>query len=164
MKKVLAFIMCLGIAISAVGCGGDSGGSSNGGTGDLSRPENTSSLAATTGTIDVEIAGCKIVKDVKDNDAVLITYKFTNNTSKKQNFRFAVNPQVKQGENILEAAVVSEATGFDATLGTKNLENGESIEVYVGYILKDTTTPIDVTCKRLAGEDKTDVTGQLTLE
>lgn len=160
MKKFLALILCLSFGLTIVGCGGDS----DGGTTPTPPPASPSSAVKTTGSLKLEIVSASLAKDTSDADAVIVTYKFENGTSKKQNFKFAVGTKVKQGDETLTPAVVAQSDNYDPSLVTKNIENGTSLEVKVAYLLSDTTTPLDVTCTPQSGEDKNPITLQLTLE
>lgn len=158
MKKLVALIMCLVVSFAVVGCGGDSGSEKT-----PSAPSNTSSLVSTTGSISAEVLSARLVKDTKGLDAVLVKIKYENGTSKKQNFKFSVNCQAKQGDTTLTAAVVPPTDTYVPQLITQNIEPGASLEIECSFLLKDTTTPIDVTCKPLAGEKKEAISKQLPL-
>lgn len=163
MKKFIAFIMCAALSIGFVGCG-DKDSSSNQNTSSKDdTPKETSSIVATTGSLAIDIVSTELTKDKNDADSVFVNIKFTNNTSKKQNFKYSVGIKAKQGEKMLSPAIIAENEKYKPSLITKNIEPGESLEIKVAYVLNDKTTPIDVMCKPNSGENKDEITKQLKL-
>jgi len=154
MKKVLALILCLVVCLSFVACGDEEGTS---GTSSVSPTEKT------VGSISVEILSAKVVKDTQNNDAVIVEYKFKNDTQKDLGFKFATKVVIKQGDQILKNAVVTPSDTFDSGTATKYIKPGEETIAQAAYSLVDTTTPLDVSVTPIHGEDKTEITKQLPL-
>lgn len=163
MKKFIAFIMCAALSVGFAGCGDKDSSSNQNNSSKAETPKETSSIVATTGSLKIDIVSTELTKDKNDADSVFVNIKFTNNTSKKQNFKYSVGIKAKQGENVLSPAIIAENDKYQPSFMTKNIEPGESLELKAAYVLKDKTTPIDVICKPSSGENKDEITKQLPL-
>lgn len=143
MKKVLSLALVILMVLALTACGGESNGSDN---------------IVKIGDYEAVYKGSKIVKDSDGNDAIAITYDYTNNSSTAQSFNWAFYIDIKQGEKVLEYApvFVSEDSFdmLDDAMGT-DVNPGETLEVTTTYMLSDLTTPIDIKYSDLFDE-KTD--------
>ena len=143
MKKVLSLALVILMVLALTACGGESNGSDN---------------IVKIGDYEAVYKGSKIVKDSDGNDAIAITYDYTNNSAQAQSFNWAFYIDIKQGEKVLEYApvFVSEDSFdmLDDAMGT-DVNPGETLEVTTTYMLSDLTTPIDIKYSDLFDE-KTD--------
>lgn len=155
MKKLLALMLALVVATGLVAC--------SGGGGDEGTPEEKIAASATKGTIAVEVVSAQVTKDKNGADAVVVTYNFTNNTDKKRDFRNSVDVTVNQGTEKLKGAIVPIGDVYKDSVSTKSIDPETSLEVYVAYVLVDTTTPLNVTCNIKSGEDKATIEKELTI-
>ena len=99
---------------------------------------------------DIEGAHVKIVSAVKSgNDyenkpTVLVTYEWTNTTSKNNSFATIAHPQVFQNGVELATAIYADApSGYDADSYLQELQPGASSTVTLGYVLMD-ESPVNV--------------------
>lgn len=154
MKKVFALMLALVVATGMVAC--------SGGEGEVT-PEERIAANATTGKVSIDVVSAQVTKDKDGNDAVVVTYNFTNNTDKKRDFKTSVDVSANQGAEKLKAAIVPIGDIYKDSVGTKAIDVGESLEVYISYKLIDTTTPLSVTCNIKSGEDKATVEKEVPL-
>lgn len=154
MKKLLAMVVCLVMCLSFVACSGKEEGPVN----SVVPPDEK-----TTGSVSIEIISAKLVKDTQDKDAVVVEYKFKNETQKDLAFKFSTKVTIKQGAETLKNAIVTPSDTFDSGTATKYAKPKEEVKVQVAYSVVDTKTPLDITVKPSQGENKTEVTKQLPL-
>lgn len=153
MKKLLAVALCLVVSLGMVACGGEPG----------LTPSESIAQGATTGSVGVEIGEATVTKDTSDADAVVVAFKFTNNTNKARQFKMSTTLDVKQGDKKLDPAIIAIGDVYKEGVATKSIEPGASIDVQMCYILVDTTTPLSVVCNITSGEDKATVEKEITL-
>lgn len=113
-----------------------------------SKNNNTYQGKGTLGDYEIEILSAKLTKDWEDKDAVIIEFKFTNNSDEPQSFMVAISDKVFQDGIELESAVV---TGKDYNVDNqlKEIKTGKSLNVQAAFLLNDTTTPIEVEVSEL---------------
>ena len=99
---------------------------------------------------DIEGAHVKIVSAVKSgNDyenkpTVLVTYEWTNTSSKNNSFATLAHPQAFQnGVELATAIYVDAPSGYDANSYLQELQPGASSTVTLGYVLAD-ESPVNV--------------------
>lgn len=146
MKKVLSLILAVFFMCSLTACGEDTKGSDN---------------LLEIGDYLATYKSSKIVKDSDGNDAIAITYDYTNNSDAAQSFNWAFYTDIKQGESNLEFAVVFASEDsydmLDDAMGTE-VQPGETLEVTTTYKLKDLTTPVVVEFSDLFDENTDSLT------
>ena len=110
---------------------------------------------------DVEGAHVRIVSAVKSgNDyegkpTVLVTYEWTNRTTKNNSFMALTHAQVFQNGRALDTAIYSEnPAGYDAASSMAETQPGATATVTEGYVLDD-DSPVDVEVSALfaVGDD-----------
>ena len=120
---------------------------------------------------DIEGAHVKIVSAVKSvNDyngkpTALVTYEWTNNTSKNNSFATLAHPNVFQNGTELETAVYfDQPEGYDANSYLAQAQLGTAATVTLGYVLQDDSPiTVDVTAF-LSTDQDTKVTHTFTLQ
>ena len=120
---------------------------------------------------DIEGAHVKIVSAVKSvNDyngkpTALVTYEWTNNTSKNNSFATLAHPNVFQNGTELETAVYfDQPEGYDANSYLAQAQPGTAATVTLGYVLQDDSPiTVDVTAF-LSTDQDTKVTHTFTLQ
>ena len=143
--KLLSVLLALLVIFSLTACGGN-GGSDN---------------IIEIGDYKAEYKSSKVVKDSEDNDAIAITFDYTNNSKQDQSFLWAFTINLKQGEDPLEyAAVFVSEDSYDFLDDATNVDvkPGETKEVTITYKLKDLTTPVDIEATDLFQEKKDTLT------
>ena len=132
---VIAAIIIIGIAaMSGDGDSGEKEPNSLNASGGISTDSNT------VGNYGCVVKEAKLCKDYAGKDAVLITYKFTNNGSEAISFDIALDDNVYQDGVGLERAYLDEDTDdFDVSI-----KPGVTKEVRKAYLLRDTTTDLEV--------------------
>ncbi|MDR2292922.1 MAG: DUF5067 domain-containing protein [Prevotellaceae bacterium] len=123
----------------------DSDTSSNAKVDEAKNPE----IADTKGTLgqyDVEILSARMAQKNKynDEDIVIITYKFTNNSDKDASFGLSLKSQIFQNGQELDTAFLTTISEPDLKQTSSNdVKTGFSIEVDKCYKLKD-KSPVTV--------------------
>lgn len=120
---------------------------------------------------DIEGAHVKIVSAVKSvNDyngkpTALVTYEWTNNTSKNNSFATLAHPNVFQNGTELETAIYfDQPEGYDANSYLAQVQPGATATVTLGYVLQDDSPiTVDVTAF-LSTDQDTKVTHTFTLQ
>ena len=110
------------------------------------------------GQYSVEILNARLTSTYDNKPAVVVTYKFTNNTNDTAtSFYIAFDDEVYQnGVGLNSAYVLKDGDPYDSDNASKEIKKGSSIEVEQAYILNDSSTPIEVEVKELFSfSDKT---------
>lgn len=110
---------------------------------DAQTPNNVT----TVGDYGCVVKGAEMAKNYDGKDAIIITYEFTNNSDSAQSFDVALSDELYQNGVGLETAIFIddvETDGFDV-----KIQPGVTKEVRKGYILQDTSTPIEVEISEL---------------
>ncbi len=102
------------------------------------------------GTQTVEIQDKRLVKEENGKDAIIISYKVTNNGNAAMNFLTVLSDSAHQGEEKLNDAVLKDIENFDVDSIRANIAKGESYTVQKAFILKDMTTPVKIEVKQIA--------------
>lgn len=99
------------------------------------------------GAYHVVIVSIELSKDYDDNPAVIVNYLFTNNSEETDSFMMAVSDTVFQGGIELEAGMLVD--GHDAGAALLDIKPGATLEVAMAYVLRDTTSPIEIELSEL---------------
>lgn len=135
IKRSLAAILVLVMALSLAACGGDKG---KGGADDGGDKAETITLGKYTAVF----KGYTLTKDDEGNDAMVLTYDYTNGSKDEQSFAWAF---------MFEATQAGEALGSPMYDGnnnqiTKNYEEkvkkGQTLEVAIALTLVNTTDDV----------------------
>lgn len=130
-----------------------------------SEEENTQndSLQASEGNAlgdyECKVKSASLTTDWEGKDAVIITYEFTNNSSEPMSFDVALEANAYQDGVGLETAI----TDDDADYFDVEIKPGVTKDVKKVYVLRDTTTPVEVEVSELfsLSDDKVVTTVEL---
>lgn len=100
----------------------------------------------TLGDYGCVVKSATVTKDWTGEDAVLITYEFTNNSSNAISFDVALDARAYQDGIGLETAILDEDTDLWVDV---DIKPGVTKEVRKAYVLRDTTTPVEVEISEL---------------
>lgn len=117
---------------------------------DLSNQTGSGSI----GNIDVSIVDFKLSKDYEDHPSAIVTYEWTNNGDETTSFMFAADASVFQGGVECETAIVSSGDDYDSELSMTEIKPGTTFTVQNAYVLRDTTSPIEVEVTELFSFEK----------
>lgn len=153
-KKLLAImaVLIMAFAFTACGGGGDSGGSE-----ESTEAASADSNVAVIGDYEAEITNMEIMQDYDGDNAIVITYNFTNNGEESESFSWAFTEKLFQDGVQLEYAAifVSEDSydTLDEDLSTE-IQPGNTLEVKSTYKLNDMENPVNLELTDLYGEEK----------
>ena len=91
----------------------------------------------------IEVLSARKSKDYSGKDAVIVHYRYTNNSDEAQSFMFAVNAQAFQNNVELETAIIIGDKSYNSENSLKDVKPGGTIEVQEAYILQD-NSPVTV--------------------
>jgi hypothetical protein len=153
MKRVLALSLVLLLMLAGCSSGGGIG-SDSGSIYGTPGPAATGVAQEGVGKIDVysiEIIGVKMAKTKEGKDAAIVEYKWTNGEKGKTTdvtaFFYCFHTVAKQNGTDCEQTTdlsADDAAKYDMLLQQKNINPGDSLNVYVAYIVPDKS---DITIK-----------------
>lgn len=164
MKKYVSLIVVGLLAFALVACGGDNKDTANDTqtkTEAKTEAKNVMQDSGTVGNFTVAIKSAKLSKSYEGDDAVTVTYDFTNNGDEAQSFDVVIDDTVYQNGVELEFAVISGSTESNSM---KKIQKGASLEVEKSYKLQDKTSPINVEVKELFTFSDQKITKTLELQ
>lgn len=157
MKKMLLLFILTVMSLAICACGSDATNNSvSTNTSDTStnaeetadtHADEQSSSNDSVGSYQVVIKDYELKQDDEGNDAVYVTFDFTNNSDENINFDTAVYGQCFQNGVELDFATVyigEETTDPLYDNKYKDIQPGTTIEVKEAYILQDKENPISV--------------------
>lgn len=150
-KKRLIIIAVIAVIIIIIGVISSAGGGNDNTEG---TPSSNSSVEAdateasgnTVGDYGCVVKPAKITKNWEGKDTVLLTYEFTNNSSSPASFDVALIDRVYQDGIGLETTILSDD---DTDYLDVQIKPGVSKEVKKAYILRDTSTDLEVEVEEL---------------
>ena len=117
----------------------------------------------TLGDATLHYTGYEITEDETGNDAIVITYEYTNNGEENNSLLWAVVEAPYQGDTALDTAMVwVDESALEAVSDSafQEVAPGDTLEVKTTYILQDTRTPVTVKLESMNG----DGTAEFTIE
>lgn len=148
MKKIIG--LCAAILTSTlifVGCGEQN-------------PKETDK--GNVGEYYIEIGESKVSFDNEDNDILVVSYTFTNNSSHSQNFYFSTSRKYFQ-DGVQLGPVVPGRITEEYKNNSKEIQPGATIVVEDAVILRNTDSPVDIELTPLAGQGKGKVSKTFTM-
>lgn len=117
------------------------------------------------GKYSVEILSCRMAIDYEGKPVVIVKYSFENvSDSEAVAFIWKVSDKVYQnGIELEDAYFLDESAEYDSEKKSAEIQKGTKIEVEVAYVLKDTTTDINVEVSRLISLDETVIKKTLSI-
>ncbi|MCD7796448.1 MAG: DUF5067 domain-containing protein [Clostridiales bacterium] len=156
---IIAIIAVIIIIIGAVaGSSGDDGDSSPNSDSNAVSAESAESVEGQIGDYICTVKSAKLTKDYKGNDAVIITYEFTNNSSDSASFEYALDDKVFQdGVELEDVYFLADDEDLDSYKDVE-IKTGVTKEVVKAYALRDTTTSLEVEIGEWLSFDDTVIT------
>lgn len=149
MKKFFAFLLASMMVFSLVACGSDTAAQ-----GDVTptpteegSDENNvkNEESGVLGDYTVNFTGYTLAKDYEGNDAIIVSYDFTNNSEEATSALAALQIQVFQDGIELETAILSDAPdGYNSENEWKDIKTGATLNCQAAYILSNTSSPVEV--------------------
>lgn len=143
---VILAVLVIGI-IAGSGSGGGETQKQNGRTPVEAETQSNISADGKIGDYVCTVKSAVICTDWLDKTAVKITYEFTNNSSEAQSFDVALTDDLYQNGIGLESSLTGD-DDEDLICDVK-IQPGTTKEVSKVYVLRDTSTPIDVEISEL---------------
>ena len=149
----LIAVIILLIIIGAAGSG-DNDSSSNSDTSTTKSAgviDSTKAKENELGQYSVEILSARLTSTYDNKPAVVVKYKFTNNSNDNPTaFYVAFDDEVYQnGVGLNSAYFLKDGDPYDDDNDTKEIKKDSSIEVEKAYVLNDSNTEIEVEVKEL---------------
>lgn len=111
-------------------------------------PASASGNSGTLGDYVVKFNGFSLSKDRDGNDAIIINYDFTNNSSDPAAALWALDLTSFQGGVALEPAYSVEGCNSDPYYTTE-VKDGATISLQSAFLLRDLSTPVEVEASEL---------------
>ena len=108
------------------------------------------------GKYSVEILSCRVAIDYEGKPVVIVKYSFENvSDSKAASFVWNVSDKVYQnGMELENAYLLDDSANYDSEKKSVEIQKGTKIEVEVAYVLRDTTSDIEVEVGRLISTEE----------
>lgn len=151
MKKttrILCLMLAVALAASLCGCGSG-------------EPENPNRVVI--GDYEVLMQKAEIMPDYDGNDALVVTYTYTNNSKASASFLWTVFEKAFQNGVELETATIFvSATSYDTIVDSQmtEIDPGKSLEVRSAFVLNDAETPVELRFSDLLDKH----TGKITVD
>jgi hypothetical protein len=126
--------------------------------------DSNSNANSSTGEIGDYVCVVKdatICKDWSGDDALLVTYEFTNNSSDAISFDVALSDKLYQDGIGLETAILDDETDWFVDV---DIKPGVTKEVKKAYSLRDTTTSVEVEISELFSLSDDKITTYIDLQ
>ena len=153
MKKLATLFAILTLALGLVACGSSSSDkpaqtpdSSQQQTDAASEADNNGAL----GNYAVQFTGFTLTKDYQGQDAVIISFDFTNNDENATSAMVALQIEAYQDGIELESAILTDAPeGYDSESEMKNIKQGATLNCQKAFLLSNTSSPVEVEASEL---------------
>lgn len=113
---------------------------------DTDNSEDTAVDGSTLGDYECVVSGAKIADDLSGRKIVVVTYEFTNNSSAAKSFDAVLTTSAYQDGIGLETSWLDEE---DTDLWDVEIKPGVTKEVKKAYVLRDTTTDVEIEVEEL---------------
>lgn len=164
MKKSFSLLLAWIMALSLVACGSSTNtptpDDKNTPTDEQTKGESKGKL----GDYAVQFTGFSLAKDYEGNDAIIVTYDFTNNSEETTSAMTALVIRAYQDGVQLSSAILMDAPdGYDAESEMKNIKNGATLSCQTAFVLSSTSSPVEVEAEELFSFSDDQVTYTCTL-
>ena len=99
--------------------------------------------AESLGDYGISIISYKLTKDYEGNEAIVVTYGFTNNSHDTTNFLVALSSKAFQDGIQLETAFITDDPNYDSWSGARNVRPGAGLAVTQAYLLTN-SSPVQI--------------------
>ncbi len=164
-KKVLCTALVLLLLLSLSACGGDKASTSEPSatpaeaekpvapeenTIDTEEPEESAAenngrmeQSGTLGNFDVEIKDAVLSEDYEGNQAIVITYSWTNNSEETTSVMSSMMEQAFQDGVELDVAIMDNPDIYDADGQLKDVRPGTTIDAQCAFVLTSNTSVVE---------------------
>lgn len=100
-----------------------------------------------TGELDgypVEIKSAVLTNDYDGNQAIIVTYSWTNNGEETTSAMSSFLKKAFQGGVELDGAIVGNSDIYDSDLRWKDIRPGTTFEVQCAFVLRDNSSPVEI--------------------
>lgn len=156
MKRVIPFVLCLLLALSACGNGGSGEKKmeqteKEGTTAEQAQTEKTPSDTGSVGDFTVAIKGSKLAKSYDGEDTIVITYDFTNDYTEAQMADVVLHCTAYQ-DGVQLDGVYTLSDGTDVTANAmKKIKPGTTLECTAAYALPNLTSDVTFEVEEFLG-------------
>lgn len=146
MKRLIAAVLCICLIVSLAACNTESGTNDNNSAKQESRIiKDGKPVTGEIGAIQISIEGYALTKDYQGNDAIVIYYEYTNKGENPVSFLTTISRVASQnGEELSAATLIDPDVTYDIQSSMQQVEKGQTIPVQTAFILKDTTSPVNI--------------------
>ena len=144
---IVAGIIVIAIILGAVFGGNDNSSTDDGGNSAGTAQQEDSKKQQGSGTIGdfaIEIKDAKLTKDYLGDDAIQITYSFTNNSDEAESFGVALSAKAYQDGVELQSAIPSSSSDISTWDQYNDVKPGVTTDVIILYSLSNTTSNVEV--------------------
>lgn len=125
-KRLIAVLLALSLIFVLAACGGDDKGGK-----DKDKDKDKEGVY-TIGDFTIEVKSAAICPDEDGFESVIVTMEFTNNSDADASYGFTFYDKASQADEFMYVAALTELQDGH---NNENIAPGESIEVYVGWLL-----------------------------
>ncbi len=150
-KKIFVLLIAMLFVVSFVGCDIEPYNNSTNSEIETKRIESNNKENK-IGDFLVTLSSAKVISTYDEN-VLVVTYSFTNNSSKSKSFIWAVTDKLYQNGIEIKSVVSSYgfADEYDSSSQSKEVQPGETLSVQCAYELNDTQTAVDIEITALFG-------------
>lgn len=92
----------------------------------------------------VEIKSAALANDYDGNQAIIVTYSWTNNGEETTSAVSSFLEKAFQGGVELDSAIVEKSDIYDSDLKWKDIKPGTTFEVQCAFVLRDSSSPVEI--------------------
>ncbi len=158
---IIAVVVVIIVLIAAIAGGSDETSTSTDNPSQVVDAESKQNADGEIGDYICKVKSADICKNWEGKQSVKVVYEFTNNYSEPQSFDIALDTKLFQDGIGLESTFIS--GDDDNALYDVEIKSGATKDVIKYYVLRDTTTPIEVEITELISFDDEKITTTITL-